>query len=210
MNQAEDKYFQGFTSPTALPLPLRASGLLSVPQSMVPPATGSLQSTVPPATGSLHAQTSLVRIHLLQLPLPSTHTSHRANLSLAFRSRKAIPDLEWKSGSLHAFLEERCFSFLTLISAYNCTIHTQYNVNFFTPQNQAIQKGRALCSSTSEVARVKGHCLSYFILNNKVPFQADSLKWSQAMLIFVLKKVTRTIEKEIKIFKADLAIILEV
>jgi len=50
-----------------------------------------------------------------------------------------------------------------------------------------------------------------FILNNKVPFQENSLKGSQAMLIFVmLKAVILTIKKEIKIFQADVVIILEV
>ena len=56
---------------------------------------------------------------------------------------------------------------------------------------------------------MKGHGLSYFIFNNRVPFQANSLKWSKARLIFDLKKVTWTRKKEMKIFKADLVIIPE-
>ena len=56
---------------------------------------------------------------------------------------------------------------------------------------------------------MKGHDLSYFIFNNNAPFQANSLKRSQARLIFDLKKVTWARKKEMKIFKADLVIIPE-
>ena len=136
-----------FTSPAPLPLALRGAGLLPVPSTgHIPPATGSLHKVFTLTEFSCQhplAQPPPPNILCLSLSLTHTHTYHQVILYLAFRWRKAITDLEWRSDSLHTFLEQRCFSLLTLTSAYSYMQYTfKFNVNFSTlPPNYAIKRG---------------------------------------------------------------------